>query len=402
MHGFYCRFSAVLALLVGVGSAPWAEARPRAKRKAFKAKRSGVVRIQAPRTLRPKTRVRALERSHRRTVRRGAYVMVNKSRTWKCRRVRDRRTGRTRRVCGRRPAKKKPRGVGFPAMPLYNYHSTEVLRLKLYSNRGYIRPAALRQFTRFMRYSRTGVAVPIHWRVPVVLYDLWLHFGQPQITVVSGYRPKCVCELKTSKHIIGKAVDFKLDGVSNAAVRNYLLKYGFKVGIGYYPNGWHVHVDVRGKKGFWIDYSRRGERAMYALNPYRDLRKGLARRGHRPWRARKKTARVSGRAAKARPAAAKARAVAQEPKRKKKPVLAQTLPLPPPGAPPLTPNPPSPRPGSDPARASPSRATRCASRPSLRLRRVPARNSYALGRVGRSPMARSRYSLPRPQSPTRP
>jgi uncharacterized protein YcbK (DUF882 family) len=173
-------------------------------------------------------------------------------------------------------------------MPLYHIHTHKNIRLRLYDRRGRLRPAAIKRFSRFMESYRTGRVRPIHWRIPVILYDVWLHFGQPQVTVFSGYRPRSVVRLKTSKHVTGEAVDFALDGVSNSDVRDYLLDHWFMVGVGYYPNSYHVHLDVRKKKTFWIDYGGPGESAMYARRPYKDLKKGVAKRGHVPARFRPK------------------------------------------------------------------------------------------------------------------
>ena len=72
------------------------------------------------------------------------------------------------------------------------------------------------------------------------------------------------------------------NGVSNSRVRDVLLKRYSNVGVGYYPNSYHVHLDVRSRQSFWIDYSGAGEEAQYARNPHADLRRGLARRGVRP------------------------------------------------------------------------------------------------------------------------
>ncbi len=192
-----------------------------------------------------------------------------------------RRKGRSRR--GRRGARALLR---LPSMPLYHVHNREAIRIRLYDSRGQLRAAAFRRFARFMRCSHTGRAQKIHWRLLVILYDLWLHFGQPQVSVFSGNRPKVVARLKTSKHVTGHAIDFNFDAISNVRIRNYLLRHYSHVGVGYYPNGFHMHLDVRAKKTFWIDYGGPGEEAMYSRTPYLDLKRGVARRGYRP-RARK-------------------------------------------------------------------------------------------------------------------
>jgi hypothetical protein len=39
------------------------------------------------------------------------------------------------------------------------------------------------------------------------------------------------------------------------------------VGVGYYPNSTHIHLDVRDKTTYWVDYSFPGERPHYAYEP---------------------------------------------------------------------------------------------------------------------------------------
>jgi len=178
--------------------------------------------------------------------------------------------------------KTKVHGLRLPAMPLYHVHNREAMRIRLYDAQGKLRAAAFRRFTRFMRCTHTARARKIHWRLLVVLYDLWLHFGQPQVSVFSGHRPQVVARLKTSRHVTGHAIDFNFDAISNVRVRKYLLKHYPQVGVGFYPNSFHVHLDVRPKKTFWIDYGSPGEAAMYSRTPGRDLRQGVAKRGFRP------------------------------------------------------------------------------------------------------------------------
>jgi LysM repeat protein len=87
-------------------------------------------------------------------------------------------------------------------------------------------------------------------------------FGGRQLYVVSGYRPG-----GRSRHASGQAIDFTIDGVPNWALRDYLLTIE-RVGVGYYPNSTHVHLDVRDQSASWVDTSRPGQRAHY-LRPKR-------------------------------------------------------------------------------------------------------------------------------------
>lgn len=193
---------------------------------------------------------------------------------------------RTAPLAKERPARLTPRRAlstgALPAMNLYHLHNRESVRIRPYDAKGRVRGQAVEQFTRFMRCHHTDQVLPIDPRLLTVLYDLWLHFGQPQVTVFSGHRPAVVARLKTSRHVIGKAIDFNFDGVANTRVRDYLLRHYDQVGVGFYPNSWHLHLDVRPQKRFWVDYGGPNEEAIYSRDPRGDVRRGVARRGFKP------------------------------------------------------------------------------------------------------------------------
>lgn len=75
----------------------------------------------------------------------------------------------------------------------------------------------------------------------------------------------------------GLACDFRVAGVPNADLRDYLRRTFKSVGVGYYPNSSFIHLDVRkGASAFWIDYSGPKEAALYSERPADDLRSGRA------------------------------------------------------------------------------------------------------------------------------
>jgi hypothetical protein len=86
--------------------------------------------------------------------------------------------------------------------------------------------------------------------------------GQPaRILLVSGYRPKSA----GSFHSSGRALDFRLEGVTNEALLAF-CKTLPDTGCGYYPNSVFVHMDVRDTGAghvSWIDVSRPGEPPKY-------------------------------------------------------------------------------------------------------------------------------------------
>ena len=80
-----------------------------------------------------------------------------------------------------------------------------------------------------------------------ILEDVRLHFKRP-ITITSGVRcaehNKRVGGSKNSLHLIGRAADFKVQGVSSKDVYDVLSQYlKYRGGLGLYSS-W-VHVDSR-------------------------------------------------------------------------------------------------------------------------------------------------------------
>ena len=94
----------------------------------------------------------------------------------------------------------------------------------------------------------------------VVLQCIREHFGKP-VTITSGYRTashnKKVGGSRSSQHLLGRAADIRVQGVSVEDVAAYAERlmpdWG---GVGRYPvkagraTGW-VHVDTRADKARW-------------------------------------------------------------------------------------------------------------------------------------------------------
>lgn len=94
----------------------------------------------------------------------------------------------------------------------------------------------------------------------VVLQCIREHFGKP-VTITSGYRTAAhnaaVGGAKSSQHLLGRAADIRVAGVSVEDVAAYaeslMPDWG---GVGRYPvkagraTGW-VHVDTRAEKARW-------------------------------------------------------------------------------------------------------------------------------------------------------
>lgn len=142
-------------------------------------------------------------------------------------------------------------------------------------NKQWVGKRARKRLTHFLRDWRTNKSKRIPERLLWYLYLVGQRFDAP-IEVVSAYRHK---ERKSSRHKQGKAVDFRVVGVSNREVWNYCKRFD-NVGLGLYPSSNFVHMDVRDRSYYWIDDSGPGEESEY--------RDGVAQRKQKKKRRRKR------------------------------------------------------------------------------------------------------------------
>lgn len=121
------------------------------------------------------------------------------------------------------------------------------------------------QRNRLVTKSATAVSKILAWphkdfrmneRLLMLMTQVSDHFGGRPLRVVSGYRTTSWVE--ESKHPLGRACDFVVLGVPNKVLRDYLRSLE-SVGVGYYPNSTFVHLDVRDKQTYWVDYAGPGE-----------------------------------------------------------------------------------------------------------------------------------------------
>lgn len=140
--------------------------------------------------------------------------------------------------------------------------TTESFDIHVGDKKGRVSPTALKTFEKMMR-SPAGMAHPIDARLVTLLGIVSNHFGSRKLEVVSGFRPFTPTQFNPhSNHMHGKAVDFRVAGVPNEALRDFCRTLK-NVGCGYYPNSVFVHMDVREQSAFWIDYSKPGEAPRY-------------------------------------------------------------------------------------------------------------------------------------------
>lgn len=125
-------------------------------------------------------------------------------------------------------------------------------------------PRAYAEFRRVLASWRTGKQVDISERLVRLLVKISDTFGGRPLRIVGGYREHSYA--KDSKHCLGHAVDFAVEGVPNTALRDFLRTQA-RVGVGYYPNSSFVHLDVRKQNAYWIDHAGPGQPPSYWRRP---------------------------------------------------------------------------------------------------------------------------------------
>ncbi len=125
-----------------------------------------------------------------------------------------------------------------------------------------ITPHARRRMEMFLRFP-DGRHHPMHLRLLRQIAVVSDHFGGRPLHVVSGFRPFRHGQWTAhSNHNVGAAMDFRIEGVSNRALRDYCRTLP-STGCGFYPRSVFVHMDVRTESATWVDWSRPGQRPMY-------------------------------------------------------------------------------------------------------------------------------------------
>jgi uncharacterized protein YcbK (DUF882 family) len=156
-------------------------------------------------------------------------------------------------------------------------NTKETLRLRFVDDRGRPIQGLQKRANHFFRCHHTNTQSRMNPRLLKLLFETGRHWPGQRLEVVSGYRHPTVAKNPRSPHMKGLACDFRVVGVKNTDLRDYLRRAFAHVGIGYYPNSSFVHLDVRqGPSALWIDYSGPGENALYSDNASEDLRSGRA------------------------------------------------------------------------------------------------------------------------------
>jgi uncharacterized protein YcbK (DUF882 family) len=140
--------------------------------------------------------------------------------------------------------------------------SQETLRVRLFDKTGKPDPKSRARLARFLRDREGDEVKRPHTRLLRVLAYLADHFNGRTLVVVSAYRSEKNGNNGSSRHSSGEAIDIRIEGVPNEVLRDYCLTLS-KVGVGYYPRSSFVHIDIRSKAVYWVDWSRPGEPPLY-------------------------------------------------------------------------------------------------------------------------------------------
>ncbi len=149
---------------------------------------------------------------------------------------------------------------GRPMLVLHGMYIDETIAIPAASDRGGFAASDLDRAAHVLREPATSNEHPVEPRTLDVIYAIQRHFDAQEIRVMSAYRTPIVGGSSQGLHGKGRAVDFVVPGASDLDVARFAREQGF-CGVGVYPIGSFVHVDVRERSYFWMDRSGPGHRS---------------------------------------------------------------------------------------------------------------------------------------------
>lgn len=150
-------------------------------------------------------------------------------------------------------------------LDLYFTHTKERLKVTFKRNGRYVQ-SGLRDLNRFLRDWRRNESTKMDPELFDLLWEVQQQFGGRTINIVSAYRSPATNSMlrrrsrgvaRNSQHMAGNAIDFFIEGVNMAKVREAGMKRQVG-GVGYYPRSGtaFVHFDT-GRVRSWPRMSRR-------------------------------------------------------------------------------------------------------------------------------------------------
>lgn len=155
--------------------------------------------------------------------------------------------------------KTAPMANGRPELVLHAMYIDQTAELPAQTDRGGFSAEDLDNAAHTLREPSTGNWHPLEPRTIDMLYRIQTHFEAQEIRVMSAVRTP-VPGNGQGLHGKGRAVDFVVPGAADVDVARFARELGF-VGVGVYPIGSFVHVDVRERSYFWMDKSGPGHKS---------------------------------------------------------------------------------------------------------------------------------------------
>ncbi len=147
----------------------------------------------------------------------------------------------------------KPAAAQTRTLELFFTHTKESIKV-VYKRNGRYDAAGLRDLNRFLRDWRRNESTKMDPELFDLIWEIQQQFGGKKISVVSAYRSPATNSMlrgrsrgvaKNSQHMLGKAMDFYIQGVNLATLRAAGMKKQVG-GVGYYPRSGSpfVHFDT--------------------------------------------------------------------------------------------------------------------------------------------------------------
>lgn len=148
----------------------------------------------------------------------------------------------------------KSHAISERKLSFYHTHTGKRLDVVFSRNGDYV-PAALEEINHFLSDFRTGDTVDMDPELLDLIYDVRESLGSDgAYQVVSAYRSPKTNEMlrgrstnsgvaRKSQHLLGKAIDVRLEGVATAVLRDKAIAMQ-RGGVGYYEASDFVHMDT--------------------------------------------------------------------------------------------------------------------------------------------------------------
>jgi uncharacterized protein YcbK (DUF882 family) len=148
----------------------------------------------------------------------------------------------------------------LPALQFANESTAQVASVRLYDDTGHVDESEAARLDSLLcdtRDPKAPAALLLDRRTLQLAARAAFHFHVAEVQVVSAYRKPG--RRREGLHATGKALDFKLPGVTARALAAYLRTLP-RVGVGIYthPKTSYVHLDDRERSYYWLDASPPG------------------------------------------------------------------------------------------------------------------------------------------------